>query len=135
MSKKMTKSEAIIRNLLYLTGKQNMTQLGMWLYKDSKPASKQYFARAKCQGYELNCAKIIERCIEEGLDLNAVFGNTGIAGKFEGKLDSTEKQVRELLDQNKVLQEENRKYMQSLGELTMKSQELTLKYIALVNKK
>jgi hypothetical protein len=130
------KLNGIITRLMRVTGISNKSQLGYWLFKNKERTSEMYFPQAKYHCY-LNYSLIIDRCLEEGFDLNEIFGaeRTEEYKELLGKYKKLEDQVKLLIQQNSTLLGENKKIGEEFRKISASSHDLMVNYMALVNKK
>jgi hypothetical protein len=126
----------LCNRLMMATGLKNKSQLGRWLYKSNDRKAEMYFSYASHECY-LNYALLIERCIEDNLDLNEIFGSGKRTEEYEelfSKYRSIEKQVTKLIEQNGHLLKENKTIGEEFRKISNSSQELMLKYMEMINK-
>lgn len=132
------KLEKIIANLMRITGLHNYTQLGRWLRKTNNDRNADtYFASAKFHGF-LDYELLIARCIEEDIDLNEIFKDGKKSKDYndlQDKYDELNKQLEKLIKQNGELIADNKKINEAFRDISSKSQDLMLKYMAVINQK
>ena len=130
------KLDMIVGRLMRVTGISNKSQLGYWLFKSKERTAEMYFTQAKHHCY-LNYSLIIERCLEERLDLNEVFG-AGRTEEYKELLDKykdLETQVKQLIQSNTTLLAENKKIGEEFRKISASSHDLMTNYMKLVNQK
>jgi hypothetical protein len=130
------KIDTISKRLMSATGLKNKAQLGRWLFKSDATNAMAYFNQAIAHSY-FNYGLVIDRCVEDNLDLNEIFGNgrkTEDYDMLEAKYQTIEKQVGKLIEQNGKLLGENAKIGEEFRTISNRSQELMLKYMEMVNK-
>jgi len=127
--------DRICANLMRLSGARTRSGLGHWLFKSASRPAEMYFIRAKSACF-LNYEVVINRCVEEGFDLNEVFGNGKKCRDYVSLLEKyreLESKAEEMVKQNGGLVDENRKIGADFRKLSESMQNLTVKYLELVN--
>lgn len=132
------KLERIMDNLMRCTECRNLSQLGRWLKKKDDRNATMYFVQAKFNRY-LDFGAVVDRCIEEGINLNEVFIGPDYKVKeqneFQERYKTLESQLKELIRKNDELTAELKRVHESNNEITLRASELMLKYMSLMNRK
>lgn len=127
--------EEVINNLMKLTESRSLGNLGKWILKEDSRYAELYIPQQKgkpdlSQVY----GRILARCVEESIDLNAVFNNAAQAESIS-RLLSVENQVQGVLKSNSILISENAEMAKQFREMSSRYQEISLKFLELANKK
>jgi hypothetical protein len=134
----LSRFEHITNALLKETGLKTLSELGRWLRKNSEQSSIMYFIQVKNQFNNNYVISVLDRCIEEGYDLNVIFGDGPKMNGYDElikKYKTLEKQVGELLAQNGILLNQNQEAAREYQKLSATSQEIQLRYLEFMNQK